>query len=117
MKGTIGFEHCRVVCCIGVEQSERQVPQELYIDLKVQYDFSSCMHSDDIQDAINYVDLADVCLQTASNKQYRLMETLASDILNTLLADHRIDWAWIKIKKPQAIPTAQYATVELERKA
>lgn len=117
MLGIIGIEHHRVQCVIGIYAIERAQSQEIFIDLKVESEFSKCVKTDSVEDTISYVDLAAICTQLAHEKQYQLLETYASDVLKTLLDRFKINWAWIKIKKPAAIPTAMHGYVELYAKS
>lgn len=114
MQGKIGFENLRVPCLIGVDPHEQFNEQELLIDLHVQTDIEACTLSDRLQDTISYADLAKVCSETAKKKKYHLMETLAHDIIQTILHDKRVTYLCIRIKKPQAFPHVQHAFVELQ---
>lgn len=116
MHGTIGIHHHKIDCIIGCLPEERKNEQEIFIDVKVKAPFSACVQSHDISDTISYVSIADLCTKTAKEQQHLLLEALAVDILDTLFSKYDIEWAWIRIKKPAAIPTAEYALVELERK-
>ena len=116
MKGLIGIEHLRIRCIIGVNPEERESEQDIYVDLKVQADFTKCSVSDSIRDTVNYIHLKDVCERLAQTKRYRLMETFACEIVNQLLKEFDIQWAWIRVKKPQAISEAAFAMVEFEKR-
>jgi dihydroneopterin aldolase len=113
--GTIGFEDHQVRCIIGVNPEEREKEQDLLIDVKVKTSFSSCIRSDKVQETINYEELANICTRLAQDRQYRLLETLAHDVLNQFFEQFDLESAWIRIKKPKAIPSAKYAIVELEK--
>lgn len=113
MNGNIGFEHHAIRCIIGCCPEERQKEQEIFVDLKIGFDFARCAHSDHLKDTINYVRLAEICTELAQKRQYHLQETFAVEALQTVFAEFDVEWGWIKIKKPQALPSAQFATVEL----
>ncbi len=113
--GTIGFEGCKISCIIGNNEDERINPQDIFIDLKVIYDFSKAAEEDCFEDAICYAALADTVKDLAIKKQYKLLETLACDIIDTLMTNFKLSWVFVKIKKPGAIHFAQCSFVELER--
>jgi dihydroneopterin aldolase len=113
--GTIGLYHHRIRCLIGINPEERVREQEIYVDVKVQADFSACVKSDCIQDTCNYVKMAEICTQLAQEKKYKLLETFANDVLDQLLKEFNVESAWICVKKPSAIATADYTSVELEK--
>lgn len=116
MKGIIGLERHRISCIIGVEDRERVIPQDIYVDLKVLSSFARCAATDHIADTIDYEYLANMCTRLACEKQYKLIETFAYDVIQALIREFNIEWAWIKIWKPRAILSAEYTYVELEHK-
>lgn len=115
MLGIIGFSHHRVSCIIGIHPEERTQSQDIFIDIKVKTDFAASIHSGKIGDTINYAALADLCTHIARTKKHQLLEGLAHEILQEILSKFNVRWAWICIKKPLAIPSAEYALVELEQ--
>jgi dihydroneopterin aldolase len=114
-KGLIGISHHRISCVIGILPEERIQAQDIYVDVKVKTSFVPSVQSDCISKTVNYVDLAQICTELAQKRQYYLLETFASEALNAIFSDSRIEWAWIKVKKPQALSSAEYTFVELER--
>lgn len=114
MNGIIGIENLRIRCIIGINVEERETEQDIYIDLKVESDLSRCISSDSIRDTINYIALKDLCTKLAQAKRYRLLETFACEILSHLFKEFDIQWAWVRVKKPNAISEAEFAMVELQ---
>lgn len=115
MNGIIGFEDLCVRCIIGVDLEERMQAQPLFIDLKVKPAADFCGESDSILDTVNYVELAALCEKTAVEGRYHLLEKAAHEILAGIFDRFPVSWAWIKIKKLQAIPQAKNAIIEMER--
>ncbi len=116
MYGTIGFDNHKITCIIGAEPEERHADQDIFVDLEAEADFSHCASTDSLHDAIDYVQLAHVCTEVAQKGKYFLIEAYASDCLNELLKRFPIEKAWIKIKKPQGLPSANYAVVSLSKR-
>lgn len=112
--GTIGFINHRVSCVIGILQNERVEEQDLLIDLEVKTDVSHCLLTSRIEDTIDYVALAQIASDLAKKNRFFLLEELANAIINKLLSMEKILSVRIKIKKLSAIPTADYAYVELQ---
>ena len=115
MLGKIGIENLCIHCIIGCNAHERVLKQDIFLDLQFKYNFSACVLSDDLKDTINYVEIADMCTEIALAKPYFLLESLAHTILEKLISELDIEWAFIRIKKPNAIPSADYAVIELEK--
>jgi len=112
--GIIGFDNLAIDCLIGHNEEEWNTPQQIRIDLKVKAPFAVAAQSHHLKDTVDYVELANICKTIAGQKHHRLMEGLASVILKTILESHPVAWAWIRIKKPAALPAADYTLVELE---
>jgi len=112
--GLIGFENLKIVCIIGVNPEERIHEQPIFVDVKVEANFHASAQSDHVRDTINYVTLSDLCTEFAQKGQYQLIEKYAYDVLKRFLSDFSINWAWIKVKKPQAVPAADFTSVELK---
>lgn len=113
--GILGIHQYQVPCIIGVYPEERQREQMLIIDAKIKVDLSRCLVSGQFQDTIDYAQIAQICMELTQQRQYFLLEILASDILDECLRRFEILWVWVRIQKPSAIPNAAYAFVELER--
>ncbi len=116
MTAIIGIENLKVICIIGCNPSEWLQEQEIFIDLKVETDISLCVSSQQIKDTIDYDALAALCSALAINNRYKLLEALAWDIVHKILENGNVQWCWTRIKKPQAIPAAQYSMVEFQKR-
>ena len=115
MQGIIGFDHYKITCIIGTNPEERDRAQDIYIDLKVEADFSRCAQSGKLEDTIDYRQLADVCKKLAEEGRYHILEKYAFDVLEALAARFDYYWIWIKVKKPQALAPATFTFVELQK--
>lgn len=114
MLGIIGFEELEIDCVIGVYPDERVATQKLYIDLKVEADIGDSVHSDRLNDTIDYCELVKL-IQVEAESKCQLLETLAHRITVRLLTKLNLTWVWIRIKKPSAIANAKAALIEYER--
>jgi len=115
--GKIGFENYKIVCIIGCLPEERVKEQEIYVDLKVEVDIAPCLQTDNLQDTLDITPLAKLCADMAQTHRYRLIETYAGEVLQALLNRFDlINLAWIKVKKPQGLPSADHSIVELMKK-
>lgn len=116
MKGTIGFEDLAITCILGCCPEERVKEREILVDLEVQLDLSVPAKSDRIEDALSYVDLADLCIEIAQINKFHLLEAYATAVLETILLNYSsVVSAHIKVKKPQAFPGVKWTTVDLTK--
>lgn len=114
MLGKIKILEYKILCIIGDLECERKQEQEILIDLEVKRDFFVCAKSDNLNDTLDYVSLANSCKRVAVEGKYRLVETCAYEIMLNLFDSHNIAWAKLKIRKPFAFEGGAYAEVELE---
>lgn len=115
MEGYIGIHGHKIDCIIGVYPHEHIQPQTIYVDLKVKANFSDCCASDDVDHTVNYELLAQTCTEVAQARRFKLLETFAAEALSAVFAHTDVSWAWICVRKPGALQTADYCSVELER--
>lgn len=113
--GTIGIHRLQVECIIGINPEERNKVQTIFIDVEIRIDFSPVLKSKELSDSINYVEIGRICTELAQNNRYFLLEMLASDILDQFGKLYHPIFAKVKIQKPSAIPSAEYAFIEMER--
>lgn len=111
--GIVGIHQQHIQCIIGINPQERLQKQSIYINLKVKVDLEKCFLSENMNDTVDYVVLAEICNRSAE-KNFFLLETLGSDILERCFEKLPIIWGWIQIQKPLAIETAAYGYIELE---
>ncbi|MGA8165140.1 MAG: dihydroneopterin aldolase [Waddliaceae bacterium] len=112
--GNIGFENYAIVCIIGCLPEERVKEQTIYVDLKVEVDISRCLQTDELQDTLDISLLAKCCADRAKIHRFRMIETYAGEVLQTLFDRFpMISRAWMKVKKPQGLPSADSSIVEL----
>lgn len=115
LNGIIGFKELKISCIIGVWPDERNIEQNILIDLEVESSFFKCSSTDNYLDTIDYSSLALLVEEIATSKKYMLIETLAHDCLKEIFIKYPVNWAKICVKKPSAIPKALYAFVILEK--
>lgn len=112
--GIIGIHQHRIDCIVGIYPSERQKMQTVYLDAKIKIDFAPCIHSGKIGETVDYVLLAQTCTDLALKNEYSLLEKFACDILEECQIRFKACWAWVRIEKPSALPSAAFAFVEME---
>jgi 7,8-dihydroneopterin aldolase/epimerase/oxygenase len=115
--GTISVEGLEIECIIGILPHERENLQLIYADIEVDADIAAAAASDAMDDSINYVHLADLVRDLATEKQYQLIETLVEDSARDILARWpEVERVALKVMKPEAIPEATWTAVRIERK-
>jgi dihydroneopterin aldolase len=68
----------------GVKSEERKLGGKYQVDLDMYYNASQAISDDDIKCALNYEDITSTIDEVINGKKYKLIETLANEILTTL---------------------------------
>lgn len=100
---------------IGIHDWERQVRQEIIINLSLFGDFSKASESDQIEDCINYQSLAEKIAAHAESAQRFTVEALAADLADICLAEPNVHKVRVRVEKPGAIQFTRSVGVEIER--
>jgi FolB domain-containing protein len=101
---------------VGVPDTERAQPQRLLITLELERDFSSATKQDDLATTIDYYAVSRRLLSFGEGRQWRLIETLASDIAGLVLAEFQPSRVRVEVKK-FILPEAHHVSVRIERRA
>jgi len=96
-----------VFYCVGVPDEERAAPQRLLVSVDMNYDFSVAAVSDRIEKTIDYQAVAQDLLKYGEGRNWKLVEKLATNIADFLLAKYKPQAIAVEIKK-FPIPQARY---------
>lgn len=86
----------------GVFDHERRDGQEFRLDLTVWADQRAAATSDDLADTIDYGALAQTAATIIAGPPRDLIETVAAEIAEAVLADSRITAVQVRLHKPSA---------------
>jgi FolB domain-containing protein len=99
---------------VGVTDAEREKAQRLLISVQIEHDFKKAAASDSIADTIDYFAICQRLLHLGNGRQWKLIESLASEIADTILKEHKAKTVAVEVKK-FIIPQAKYVAVSLMR--
>ena len=103
-----------VFYCVGVPDEERATAQRLLVSVDMNYDFSVAAVSDRIEKTVNYDEVVQDLLKYGEGRNWKLIEKLATNIADMLLAKYRPQAVAVEIKK-FTIPQARYVAVSLTK--
>ena len=95
---------------IGLYPHERGRAQPLFIDIELELAPHTVEH---IHDTVNYETLASKARELAAEGHVELVETFAQRLVAACLEDPRALSARVRIEKPEALPGAAAAGVEI----
>ncbi len=100
---------------IGLNDWEREKPQEILINIIAYTDIRKTAESDDIEFSVNYRTLAKKAQAHAETAERLTVEALASDIAAIGLEDPNVIKIMVRVEKPGAVRFSKSVGVEIER--
>lgn len=105
----------QVEAVIGVYEWERAITQPLLIDIALETDISKAAMSDDVHDALNYKAVCDDISVWCQAIKAQLLEHLAQQLSDKLLANYPCHKVTLSVAKPTAIKQAEAVGVQITR--
>jgi 7,8-dihydroneopterin aldolase/epimerase/oxygenase len=99
---------------IGTTPEERSVPQECHADLTLWGDFEAAAATDELDQSIDYCKVLLKAQETAGEREYSLLETLAYKIVRAVLQGFPVNRVRIRLRKRPAVLMGQIEHVEVE---
>jgi dihydroneopterin aldolase len=100
---------------IGVNESERESPQEIVINLGLFTDLRRAGATDDIADCVDYQVVAEKVMAHAQSARRFTVEALAADIAGIGLGEPGVERVLVRVEKPGAVRSCRSVGVEIER--
>ncbi|MDE4453870.1 dihydroneopterin aldolase [Psychrobacter sp. DAB_AL62B] len=107
----------KVEAVIGVYDWERAITQPILIDIALETDISKAAASDDVNDALNYKAVCNDVSAWCQEIKAELLEHLAGQIADRLLANYSCHKLTLSVAKPTAIKQADAVGVQITRYA
>ena len=116
MTDYVSVRDLSVRAVIGVHPWEREVEQTLYVSVDMATDVRKASANDDLADALDYSAVAETIAAALREGKFRLIETAAERVAGRLLADFRLPWLRLELRKPiTSAPTPYSAVITIER--
>lgn len=115
MNDHIFIEQLRLPASIGVYDHEKQLAQDVLIDIQLSFDTRLAAQTDALSDTLDYAQLCQAIATRCTQKHTELVETLAEDLAQICLTDLRVASVTLKLGKPHAIEQAKSVGVQITR--
>ena len=99
---------------VGVPDDERAKPQRLLVCVAMTRDLSAAAASDDLNRTIDYYAVTRRLLGFGEGRSWKLLEKLAADIAEMVLAEFRPSTVSVEVKK-FILPEARCVAVQMTR--
>ncbi len=95
----------------GVYEHERRDGQDFVVDITVWIDLATAAATDDLADTFDYGVLAQQAADVVAGPPRKLIETVAGDIADRVMADARVHAVEVVVHKPSAPIPLQFSDV------
>ncbi len=100
---------------IGVNDPEREKPQDIWINIVIFTDLKKVGVTDRLEDTVNYRTIAKRAMTHAESAKRYTVEALAADIARICLEDPGVQKVQVRVEKPGAVRFSRSVGVEIER--
>lgn len=100
---------------IGINDWEREKPQEILINIELWVDLHKAGESDDLHDSVSYRTIAKRAQAHAETAGRLTVEALASDLARICLEEPGVQRVLVRVEKPGAVRFTRSVGVEIER--
>lgn len=91
-------------CVIGVTERERQIKQDILVNVDLKVDFNKAASSDSIHDAVDYRTVSGRVAAVGEQSSFQLVESLATHLCKTILDEFpKVQAVRIEVEKPGAL--------------
>jgi len=115
MKDIIYIKDLRVQTIIGIFGWEREVRQEVSIDLEMTFDCKRASKTDSIEDTIDYKEISKGIIKFVEESEFQLQETLAEGIAALVKNEFKVNSLKLRVSKPGALRHAVDVGVIIHR--
>lgn len=102
---------------IGAHDWERQIKQQLVVNLEMATDIRPAADDDDLSKAVNYSSVSKAVIQYIEESSFQLVETLAERLAELVLIRFGVSWVRLELVKPRPLSGSHTVGVIIERRA
>lgn len=105
----------KIETVIGIYDWERQIKQNVILDLEMATDIKRAAETDKIDDTLNYKAVTKRLIQFVEESEFQLVETLAERCTQIVLEEFGVSWVRLRLNKKGAVRGAIDVGVIIER--
>jgi 7,8-dihydroneopterin aldolase/epimerase/oxygenase len=115
MQDIIYINDLRIQTIIGIFGWEREVRQEVSIDLEIAFDCKRAAATDAIEDTVDYKKITKDVIKFVEASSFQLQESLAEGIAELVKLNHGVKSLKLRVSKPGAIRYADDVGIIIHR--
>ncbi|MCR4424754.1 MAG: dihydroneopterin aldolase [Firmicutes bacterium] len=98
----------------GAFAAEKELGQRFEVDVDMRGDFQACSNTDDLDLAINYVDVYTLVREIVEEREFNLIETAARTVADEIASAYPVKEVTVRVRKPHAPIGGPMDYVEVE---
>ncbi len=107
----IQIKNLRLRTIVGTNEWEREAPQDVIINVEIEFDGSTVARTDRLQDTIDYKKVKRCIIDVVEGSSFYLLDKLANRILETVMEEEKVQRATVEVDKPHALRFADSVSV------
>ena len=107
----IRIKDLRLRTIVGVFEWEQKTPQEVVVNVELEFDGEPAARSDELSDSVDYKAIKQQLLRDVQAARYKLLEKLARHVLDIVLSQEKVLRATVEVDKPHALRFAESVSV------
>lgn len=115
MEDIIYIRNLKIQAIIGIFGWEREVRQEISIDLEISCDCQKAAATDAIEGTVDYKAITKDIINYVESASFQLQETLAEGIADLVKNQHAVSGLKLRVSKPGALRQADDVGVIIHR--
>ena len=112
---TIRITNLRLRTIIGANDWERDHKQDVVINVKIKFDPTAPIQSDELKDTIDYKTITKKIIEQVEGSNFYLIEKLADMIMKIVMENPDVKKAKVRLDKPHALRFADSVSIELKQ--
>ncbi|MEM8862900.1 MAG: dihydroneopterin aldolase [Chloroflexota bacterium] len=117
MMDKIIIKDIRCLGILGINPEERVTPQPILVNIVLDTHTHKAAHSKNIDDTVNYFDIATRVKAYVEEAQALLVETLVNNLADLILNENpMVGGVLVRVEKPEAVPFATSVGIEIMRR-
>lgn len=105
----------RVQTCVGAFDWEREIRQDLYFDVDMQFDIRCAARTDDLVDALDYKRVSQRIDELVGASRHELIETIVEEVARTVITEFGVQRLRLSVDKRGALRRAEGVGLRIER--
>jgi len=111
----IFIQGLKIDTVIGIFDWEREIRQDIVLDLEISADIKSASETDDIKQTLSYKSVCKRLIDFVQGSEFQLIETLAESITQIVIQEFSVDWVKLTLNKGEVVTGARGVGVIIER--